>query len=257
MRRLYKLECRVDSFESADAAKKGGADRLELCAGAAAGGLTPSPVLFEEIKRRLNIRTHVLIRPRLGDFLYTQEEAMLICKEIRMFKQAGADGIAVGSLNPDGSLNMEQMRRFADCAGDMSITLHRAFDGCKNQETALLQAKQLGIKAVLTSGQADCAVVGISCLKGLVRMAGEGVTIFADGGIDAKSAKALTGQAGLTAFHMSGRRVRPSGMIYRNTEISIGLPVLNGYENWETDEEEVRAVRNVLDEARLQGFLTL
>ena len=124
----YLLECCVDSAYSARMAKKGGADRLELCSNLVIGGTTPTLALYEQIRKQTGIRIHVLIRPRFGDFLYSEDETALICKEIDAFRAAGADGVVIGSLSPDGSLCTEQMKRFREHARDMSVTLHRAFD---------------------------------------------------------------------------------------------------------------------------------
>ena len=124
----YILECCVDSVESAMEAEKGGANRIELCSALVIGGLSPSKALFEKVKENVSIKIHVLLRPRFGDFCYTQFEHEIIKQEIRMFKELGADGVVIGTLNPDGSLNMEQMQELVEEANGMSITLHRAFD---------------------------------------------------------------------------------------------------------------------------------
>ena len=146
----YLLECCVDSAYSARMAKKGGADRLELCSNLVIGGTTPTLALYEQIRPQTDIRIHVLIRPRFGDFLYSEDEAALICKEIDAFRTAGADGVVIGSLSPDGSLCTEQMKRFREHARDMSVTLHRAFDMCRDPFAALEEAISLDIQTILT-----------------------------------------------------------------------------------------------------------
>ena len=123
----YILETCVDSVESAMAAAEGGADRLELCSNLIIGGTTPGPWLFEEIRKRSDIRIHALIRPRFGDFCYTDAEFSMIRNAVKDFRKMGAEGVVVGILKPDGTLNMEQMKELMDAAGDMSVTLHRAF----------------------------------------------------------------------------------------------------------------------------------
>ncbi len=149
----FILECCVDSAESALAAKKGGADRLELCSALVIGGLSPSIALFQKIRELMDIRIHVLLRPRFGDFCYTENEHDIIRNEIRMFREAGAQGVVIGSLKPDGSLDMHQMRELITEAKGMSVTLHRAFDMCRDPFETLEQAKELGINTILTSGQ--------------------------------------------------------------------------------------------------------
>lgn len=249
MKKNYILECCVDSVESAVCAKEGGADRLELCANLVIGGTTPTLALFEEIRKTVDIRIHALIRPRFGDFLYTPHETAVICREIETFRKAGAEGVVIGSLTPDGSLDLEQMKRFLDCAGDMSVTLHRAFDMCRDPFAALQQAKELGVNTILTSGQAPSCVAGIERMKELAKAAGDDITILAGAGINADAVRTLLEQTDLTAFHMSGKKILNSGMIYRNPNVSMGLPGMSEYDIWRTDPENVRAVRRLLDQA--------
>lgn len=136
----FTLEVCVDSVESALAAKRGGADRLELCNNLIIGGTTPSSVLFEKIRNIIDIRTHVLIRPRYGDFCYTDYEFRVIAREIRKFRELGAEGVVIGILKPDGTLDMKRMKQLMEEAGDMSVTLHRAFDVCADPFEAMEQA---------------------------------------------------------------------------------------------------------------------
>lgn len=246
----YTLECCVDSVESAVFAKEGGADRLELCANLVIGGTTPTLALFEQIRQTTDIRIHALIRPRFGDFCYTDHEAAIICREIQAFRRAGAEGVVIGSLLPDGSLNVEQMKRFIDCAEGMSVTLHRAFDMCCDPFRELETACSLGIHTILTSGQAPSCLAGLSRMKELLKAADGRLTILAGAGINADAVKILLAQTELTAFHMSGKRVLNSSMIYRNPDVSMGLPGMSEYDIWQTDPENVRAVRRLLDAAR-------
>ena len=168
----FVLEACVDSVESALAAVKGGATRLELCSNLVIGGTTPSQWLYEEIRKESDIRIHALIRPRFGDFCYTDHEFEIIRNEVRMFRKLGAEGVVIGNLRPDGTLNMEEMEQLMDAAGDMSVTLHRAFDVCKDPFAALEAAKALNLSTILTSGQAASAPAGASLLRRLVEAAG-------------------------------------------------------------------------------------
>lgn len=249
MKNPYILECCVDSVASAVCAKEGGADRLELCSNLVIGGTTPTMALYEEIRKTVDIRIHILIRPRFGDFLYSQQEASLICREIEAFRQAGADGIVVGSLQADGSLHTGQMERFVQQAGGLPVTLHRAFDMCRDPFKALEQAKDLGICTILTSGQAPSCLVGLPLLQKLLCAAKDKITILAGAGIDAHAVEILLAQTRLTAFHMSGKKIVESGMRYRNPAVSMGLPGMSEYELWQTDPQKVQAVRRLLDSA--------
>ena len=245
----FLLECATDSVESALAATKGGADRLELCANLIIGGTTPTLALYDEVRSHSDIPLFILIRPRFGDFLYTDYEANIICREIEMFQKAGAEGVVIGSLNKDGSLNAEHMKRFIDSAKDMSVTLHRAFDMCADPFETLKQAKELGVNTILTSGQAPSSLEGIDLYEKLIEKANGEISILAGGGIKASTIEKLLKQTSLTAFHMSGKIVVESGMEFRNPAVSMGLPGISEYNIWLTDENNVREARRVLDEA--------
>lgn len=245
----FLLECATDSVESALAAAKGGANRLELCANLIIGGTTPTLALYDEVRSHSDIPLFILIRPRFGDFLYTDYEANVICREIEMFQKAGAEGVVIGSLNKDGSLNAEHMKRFIDSAKDMSVTLHRAFDMCADPFETLKQAKELGVNTILTSGQAPSSLEGIDLYEKLIEKAKGEISILAGGGIKASTIEKLLKQTSLTAFHMSGKIVVESGMEFRNPAVSMGLPGISEYNIWLTDENNVREARRVLDEA--------
>ena len=122
------IEACVDSYASAMAASRAGADRLELCAHLVIGGTTPTHALFRQVQRGSGVPINVLIRPRFGDFLYTEPELEEMCEEIAAFRDLGANGVVIGALTPDGELDLAQMRRMMACAGQMEVTLHRAFD---------------------------------------------------------------------------------------------------------------------------------
>ena len=158
MEKKCLFEVCANGVESCLAAQKGGADRVELCAGIPEGGTTPS---YGEIKvaRRLltSTRLHVIIRPRGGDFLYSPLEVERMEEDIRICKQLGVDGVVIGCLNADGTLDMDANRRLVEAAEGMSVTFHRAFDRCNNPHEALCQLIKLGIDRVLTSGQQPTA----------------------------------------------------------------------------------------------------
>lgn len=244
----YILECCVDSVESALEAKRGGADRIELCSALVIGGLSPSKALFEKIKSEVGIRTHVLLRPRFGDFCYTDYEHEIIKEEIRMFREAGADGVVIGNLKPDGTLNMEQMRELVEEAKGMSITLHRAFDMCKDPMQTLEQVKELGINTILTSGQKNNCIDGTDLLAQLVAKAEGKTDILIGGGVDASVIKELHEKTGSKCYHMSGKITLDSEMKYRKEDVSMGVASMSEYQIWRTSAERVRAAQRVLEE---------
>lgn len=243
----YTLECCVDSVESAIAAKKGGADRIELCSALVIGGLSPSQALYQKIREQVDIPIRVLLRPRFGDFCYTDFEHEIIKEEIKSFRNLGADGIVIGTMKPDGTLNLEQMKEFIEEAQGMPVTLHRAFDMCKDPLVTLEEVKKLGISTILTSGQKNTCVDGIELLKELVEKAQGETEILIGGGVDASVIPMLAEKTKAKAYHMSGKISMESKMCYRKQDVSMGVASVSEYEIWRTSEKRVREVRKILD----------
>lgn len=248
----FTLEGCVDSVESALAAAAGGADRVELCSNLVIGGTTPGTVMFEQIRQHSDIRIHVLIRPRFGDFCYSEYELDIIKGEVELYHRLGAEGVVFGALTPKGSLNVEQMKVLMEAAGDMWVTLHRAFDVCADPYVTMEAAVDLGIKAILTSGQKRDCLSGTGLLKELVSQSNGRIEILAGGGVLADNIASIYQQSGVRAFHMSGKSVRESQMIYRQQEVSMGLPGMSEFEIWQTDEAQIRAARKVLQDLQLR-----
>lgn len=235
------IEGCVDSYASAVTAFQAGADRLELCANLAIGGTTPSPSLFQQVRRDCPIPINVLIRPRFGDFLYTEPELEEMCGEIQAFRALGANGVVIGILTPEGELDAGQMERMIVQAEDMEVTLHRAFDMTRDPFAALETAVRLGCRTILTSGQAQNAQAGRELLKKLFAQAAGRIHIMAGSGVKSGNIREIFDCTGIRVFHTSGRKgPRDSGMIYRRQTVSMGLPSLSEYEIWQTDLEEFR-----------------
>lgn len=243
----YILEGCVDSVESAIIAGRGGCNRLELCSNLIIGGTTPGRCLYDEVRKNCNIKVHALIRPRFGDFCYSEHEFNVIKEEVKMFRELGADGVVIGILRPEGSLNMEQMAELMELTGDMSVTLHRAFDVCRNPFETMKEAIKLGINTILTSGQKNSCQEGKELLGSLVEKADGRISILAAGGVSAETIPEVYAFAKTSAFHMSGKITKDSEMVYRKTEINMGLPCLSEYEIWQTDENRIRAAREILE----------
>jgi copper homeostasis protein len=241
------LECCVDSVESALNAHKGKVDRIELCGNLVIGGTTPTQSLFEEVRKNTNTKIHVLIRPRYGDFCYSDYEIEMIRRDICLFSELGADGVVIGALNPDGTLNLPAMSLFMKAAVGMSVTLHRAFDMCKDPMDTLEAAIALKISTILTSGHENDCMKGDLMLHKLIQQAAGRIEILAGGGVDAEVIKKLYPVTGCTSYHMSGKCVLPSKMQYRNPNVNMGLPSLSEYEIYQTDESKIYAARQALD----------
>lgn len=268
----YILEVCVDSVESAIAAKAGGATRFELCSNLVIGGTTPGYALFDMVKEATGLPIRTLIRPRFGDFLYSDYEYEQMVRDIRHFAAAGADGVVIGSLHADGTLNETQMRGMIDAAGGCGITLHRAFDVCRDPMETMQKAEELGVDTILTSGQeADC-LAGSKLLRQLVERAAEeraakhagshgetdkasggngihreaGPTILAGAGVKAENIRQIAEATGVHAFHMSGKKVSDSGMTYRNERVHMGIEGMSEFEIYRTDEAQIRRAAEIL-----------
>lgn len=239
------LEVCVDSVESAINAELGGADRIELCSDLIVGGITPSLALYERIREKINLPIHVLLRPRFGDFLYSEEELEVLIRQAKLFSSAGADNLVIGCLTPEGRLDLDANSRIIDAAAGTPINLHRAFDMCRDLDEALEDAKKLGVVSILTSGGCASAINGMAVLDRLNKNAGP-LHIMAGAGLNAKNIEFLLKNSSLTDFHMSGKKVLQSQMQYRNPHVNMGLPSLSEYEIWQTDVDAVRAAKTVL-----------
>ena len=246
----YILECCVDSVESAINAAKGGASRLELCSNLVIGGTTPDVALVKEIRKYTDIRIHALIRPRFGDFCYTEHEMEIMKAQIRALKEAGVEGVVIGILKEDGALDCDKMQELLQECKGMSVTLHRAFDMCDDPYKAMEQAIELGIHTILTSGQKQSAWEGRELLAELIEKADGRIDIMAGAGIGASVIEQLIPVTKGSNYHMSGKVTLDSPMKYRKADVSMGLPSLSEYEIWQTSEEHVRSAVEVLQYER-------
>ncbi len=241
------LEVCVDSVASALAAQAGGGTRLELCGNLVIGGTTPSFALFEAVKTRTELPVNVLIRPRFGDFLYSQEEYEIMCREVSWFADHGANGVVIGALNADGTLNRQQMQGLIRAAKGIRITMHRAFDVCADPMQTLEEAIALGVDTILTSGQKANAWHGRELLGQLTEAAAGRIQILIGAGINAEYIEKLRrALPGADAFHLSGKEVLDSPMQYRNREVSMGLPGISEFQIWKTSQEAIRAAAEAL-----------
>ena len=246
----YTLEICVDSAESAINAERGKATRLELCSNLIIGGTTPTKSLFEEVKKNVNIPINVLIRPRFGDFLYSDYEVNIIKNEIKMFKKLGVDGIVVGILTKNGEIDLDNMKKFIEGAQDIPITFHRAFDVCREPLKAFYQLQELGVQNILTSGQSQDCLRGKKLLKELVKISTKNsknkTEILVGAGLNIENIDEIVNFTGATNFHFSGKRIKQSSMEYRKENVNMGLKEFSEFEILETDENLVKEVADYL-----------
>lgn len=243
------LEVCVDSYASAMAAIRGGADRLELCSALAVGGLTPSAALLTQIRKVSSVPVRCLMRPRGGDFLYTKEEIQQMAMEMDALRKAGADGFVIGCLTPFGDLDCDAMKPLLEAADGAGLTLHRCIDVSVNPVKTYRDAAALGIDTVLTSGAAGNCLAGKEIIGQLLgcRDAEKGPEVLIGAGVNAKVIAAFRQEyPQATAFHMSGKTEIESGMVFRREGVPMGLPGMDEWHIQQTSEDAVRAARNVL-----------
>ena len=222
-----EIEICCGSIQSAANAKAGGAVRVELCQGLVEGGTTPSPATIQYAVRELGLKVFVLVRPRGGDFCYNELEVKTMEEDVAFCKEAGASGIVVGFLHPDGSIDTELTRRFVELSAPLPVTFHRAFDECADPLNALEQIIECGCARILTSGCKPTAIEGAEMLQQLVKQADGRITILAGSGVTPENAVALREKTGVKEIHGSCKKTRPDGA-------------------WETDAEEVRRLIEAL-----------
>ena len=201
MKRL--LEVCTGSLQSVMAAVEGGAERIELCSALSLDGLTPSLGLLKTIRSMYpTLKIHVLIRPREGDFVYSEEEVRIMEEDIKA-SLPYADGIVIGALDAEGNIDIETTRRLVAASEGKPVTFHRAFDVCRDPLTALEQIISLGCQRILTSGQQPKAVQGVSLLKALQQQAGDRLIIMPGGGVNTENARLIIDQTGCKEIHGS------------------------------------------------------
>lgn len=255
MREQYVLECCVDSVESAVAAAEGGADRLELCAALVIGGTSPGTALFEQVRKCCDLPIRVLLRPRFGDFLYTDYEFEIIKREVEIFREAGADGVVIGCLTQDGALDLKRMEQLIETAGRMKVTLHRAFDVCADPMETYERARDLGIDTILTSGQEKDCLTGLPLLQKLCvrQKQTAGPRIMAGAGVTPDVIRTFLAETEITCYHLSAKMVLDSGMRYRKEGVPMGLPDMSEYSIYRTDSRIVAEAKQVLSYAAKQN----
>ncbi len=216
------LEVCANSFTSALAAEQGGAIRIELCENMAEGGTTPSYATIKLSKERLKIAIWPIIRPRGGDFLYTDDEFELMKADIKISKELGCDGVVFGILSPEGAIDKERCKVLIDLAYPMPAAFHRAFDMCNDLEKGLVDLIDLGFVRVLTSGGADNAYNGIEKLAELVVWSNNRIEIMPGAGINSQNISIIKEKTGTKVFHASARVKIASKMAYRNQKTKMG-----------------------------------
>lgn len=248
---MVEIEICCGDLSSIYAAKEGGAKRIELCSGLSEGGLTPSAGMIKAAVKSGISQINVLIRPRSGDFLYSEEEVDVMENDIRNAVDAGATGIVIGALTPEGDVDTEVCRRLIDAARNctdkrISVTFHRAFDLSRNAGKSMADIVGLGCDCLLTSGMANSAVKGIPLIKELSDKWGERITIMAGAGINPANVVEIVDATGVKAVHSTARKPVASRMVFRRPSVPMGAPGIDEYAPLHTSADVVAELINKL-----------
>jgi len=235
------IEICANSAQSCVEAEAGGAKRVELCAAIPEGGTTPSYGTIKSAQALTSsIDINVIIRPRGGDFLYTETEIQTMLQDIEMCKNMKVHGVVFGCLTSDGDIDVDLMRKLIKASKPLSVTCHRAFDVCRDPFKALEQLIELGCNRILTSGQQSDAVKGIPLITELVKRAAGRIIIMPGCGVRENNIALIEAKTGAKEFHTSARSIKYSNMNYRNEDVPMGSnSVSSEFETVETDRKKV------------------
>lgn len=239
----YIIEIATSDFLTTKSAVEGGADRIELCANLAEGGTTPSYAHIKKCREAFDIALFPIIRPRGGDFLYTKDEFEIMKNDIKLCNELGCEGIVIGLLNLDGTIDLARTSELIELAYPMDVTFHRAFDRCKDPFIALEELIEIGCQRILTSGQKPAVSEGVDLITELNKKANDRIVIMPGSGVRKDNIKMLAEKTRCIEFHSSLRGKAKSRMqfihpAFANSEES--------YSNNEISPDEVRALRNAL-----------
>jgi copper homeostasis protein len=247
------IEVCVDSVASAAAAERGGAQRVELCSDLLEGGVTPSTGLLEAVRAKVTIGVHPIIRPRPGDFCYSDEEFEVMQRDIERAKASGAEGVVLGVLDPSGKIDVRRTRTLVELARPLSVTFHRAFDMSTDLSRALEDVCATGADRILTSGGEQTCQQGVDTVARLVKAANERVSIMAGGGIGYNNAAAIVEQTGVSEIHVGLGSPIASPMLHRNPRVSLVKTQGTEYERTEVLEEDVRKLSRAISVVQVKS----
>lgn len=240
MNNNFLLEICANGIASACAAQEAGADRIELCENLAEGGTTPSYGLLQHVRRKVKLPVYVLIRPRPGDFIYSDDEFDIMQTDIRLCKKLGYDGIVAGILT-DGYVDIDRMAAIVQLAAPLPVTFHRAFDVCPDPLTALETIIDSGCKRLLTSGQQPTAEAGKELIRELVQRAGDRLIVMPGAGIHEHNIAELAAYTRAMEFHTSAKQAVSGHTVYPHPAIP-GM----GSVREESNTDVIRRIRSEL-----------
>ena len=240
----YIVEIATSDFRTTRSAVEGGADRIELCANLPEGGTTPSYGHIRQCREAFDVLIYPIIRPRGGDFLYTNEEFAIMLQDVMLCKQLNCDGVVIGLLNADGTVDLTRTSRLIEAAYPLGITFHRAFDRCLDPFEAMEQLIQTGCERILTSGQKPSAVDAIDVIAALNRVADGRIIIMPGSGVRKENVKMIADKTGCVEFHSSLRGTARSDMDFVHPAFAGSA---ESYMNSHVDPREVEALKAELN----------
>ncbi|PYP64943.1 MAG: copper homeostasis protein CutC [Gemmatimonadetes bacterium] len=236
------VEACVDSVASSLAAERGGARRLELCDALFDGGTTPSAGMIAACKDAVSIPVFVMIRPRGGGFVYSEAERDVMRRDVVAARELGADGVVIGGLRPDGTVDLALVRSLIEAAQELPVTFHRAFDLTPSLAESLDSLADAGVQRVLSAGGASTAVDGATALAELVRQAGSRLVVMAGGGVREENVRTLVSVSGVREVHVRLTRLTRGGEQPARRDLRLRRPLPEDEAAWEeTDEQRVRS----------------
>lgn len=239
----YTIEIATSDFATTQSAVNGGADRIELCANLAEGGTTPSYGTIKQCRESFSVSLYPIIRPRGGDFLYTDDEFEIMLHDVKLCKQLGCDGMVIGLLNKDGTIDIKRTSVLIETAYPLGVTFHRAFDRCKDPFTALEQLIEIGCERILTSGQKPSVIDGVDLVAELNKKAADRIIIMPGSGVRKENIKMLAAKTGCTEFHSSLRGKEKTKMDFLHEAFKDSA---ESFMNNAIDSNEVKAIRSML-----------
>lgn len=247
MAKAILIEACVDSPASAQAAERGGAARVELCDNLVEGGTTPSAGTIAECRARIRIPIYVMIRPRGGDFLYSDSELDIMRRDIAVARELGADGVVFGALTSSGRVDRKTTAGLARLSHPLDVTFHRAIDVSRDPLEAVDMLIDSGVDRVLTSGGAAKALAGSRMIRAMVERSAGRIGVIAGGGITDRNAAQVVKRTGVGEVHVRGAVLRKSGMKYRTAAVSFrGAGLASDYIMKETDAGAIRRIARAL-----------
>ncbi|MGI4897015.1 MAG: copper homeostasis protein CutC [Janthinobacterium lividum] len=238
---MIGIEICAGSIKSALAAQQGGAYRVELCDNLKEGGTTPSYGMLLLARKNLSIKLFPIIRPRGGDFLYSDLEFEVMKTDIIQCRELSCDGVVFGILKKNGQIDVERCLELKQAAGNMDTTFHRAFDRCKNPFQALEEIIEMGFERILTSGQENTAIKGASMIAKLIKKANGRISIMPGAGIRPDNLQELIQLTGATEYHTSAKNMVKSEMLF--TEVRTG----NYDDEFLTEQTDVEMVKQLVE----------